>query len=141
MHWLNTLDTALFHWVNPTLNNAALDVLMPFLSGNVLFAPMVLLAVAGLLWKGGPRGRLCVLMLVVAIALTDGVVCNTLKQLIHRPRPVWVLPDVHVPHAIGRSDSGSMPSSHAANWFAATLVTFVYDRRSLYFMLPMALLV
>src|SRR5260370_21100003 len=42
---------------------------------------------------------------------------------------------------MGRSDSGSMLSSHAANWFAATMVLFIYYRRSIRFMLPMALLV
>src|SRR5204862_3267982 len=35
----------------------------------------------------------------------------------------------------------SMPSSHAANWFAATMVAFIYFRRSLWFMLPTAILV
>src|SRR5262245_32845947 len=35
----------------------------------------------------------------------------------------------------------SMPSGHAANWFAATMVAFVFYRRSLRFMLPLALLV
>jgi 4-amino-4-deoxy-L-arabinose transferase-like glycosyltransferase len=34
-----------------------------------------------------------------------------------------------------------MPSSHAANWFAATFVMFLYYRRSLWIMLPGALLV
>ena len=34
-----------------------------------------------------------------------------------------------------------MPSSHAANWFAATMVAFLFYRRSLRFMLPMALAV
>jgi 4-amino-4-deoxy-L-arabinose transferase-like glycosyltransferase len=34
-----------------------------------------------------------------------------------------------------------MPSSHAANWFAATMILFIYYRRSLWFMLPMALAV
>ncbi|MGA2658497.1 MAG: glycosyltransferase family 39 protein [Verrucomicrobiota bacterium] len=38
-------------------------------------------------------------------------------------------------------NSGSMPSSHAANWFAAAMVAFIYYRRSLWFMLPMAVLV
>jgi len=37
--------------------------------------------------------------------------------------------------------TGSMPSSHAANWFAATMVVFIYFRRSFWFMLPAALLV
>jgi hypothetical protein len=39
---------------------------------------------------------------------------------------------------IGCSDSGSLPSNHAANWFAATLITFVFYRRSWWFMLPIA---
>jgi membrane-associated phospholipid phosphatase len=34
-----------------------------------------------------------------------------------------------------------MPSSHAANWFAATMILFIYYRRSLWFMLPGAILV
>jgi hypothetical protein len=35
----------------------------------------------------------------------------------------------------------SMPSGHAANWFAATMIAFLYYRRSLWLMLPMAILV
>lgn len=141
MHWLQTLDAGLFHWVNPTLSNSFLDVLMTFASGNSFFVPAFLLACALLIWKGGTRGRICVLMLVLVIALGDSVVCNTLKHLIHRPRPFHVIPDVHVPPGIGRTDSGSMPSSHAANWFAATMVLLIYYRRSLWFMLPLALIV
>ena len=34
-----------------------------------------------------------------------------------------------------------MPSSHASNWFAATMVLFLYFRKTLWFMLPMALAV
>ena len=34
-----------------------------------------------------------------------------------------------------------MPSSHAANWFAATMILFLFYRRSLWFMLPLALAV
>ena len=141
MHWLNALDAGLFHWVNPTLSNRVLDVLMPLASGNVLFAPVILVTMVLLLWRGGVRGRLCVLALVAALALGDGVLCNTLKHLIQRPRPFLTLADVHVPEGIGRTSSGSMPSSHAANWFAATLVCFVYYRRTIYFMLPLAVLV
>ncbi len=141
MHWLQTLDADLFHWVNPTLSNSFLDVLMTFASGNPFFVPAFLLACVLLIWKGGARGRVCVLMLVLVIALGDSVVCNTLKHLIHRPRPFHVIPDVHVPTGIGRTDSGSMPSSHAANWFAATMVLLIYYRRSLWFMLPLALIV
>lgn len=141
MHWLQTLDVSLFHWVNPTLSNSFLDVLMPFCSGNAYFVPALVLVCIGLIWRGGVRGRVCVLMIVLAVGLGDGLICNTLKHLIGRPRPFYDVLDAHVPASIGRTGSGSMPSSHAANWFAATMVVFIYYRRSLRFMLPMALLV
>ena len=42
---------------------------------------------------------------------------------------------------LGCTGSGSMPSAHAANWFAVTMVVFLFYRRSLWFMLPMAVAV
>ncbi len=112
---------------------------MPWASGNRFFAPAFLVAVVLLIWKGGVRGRVCVLMLLLVIIAGDSVICNTLKQLIQRPRPFLAMPDVHVPTGIGMTGSGSMPSSHAANWFAATMVLLIYYRRSVWFMLPLAL--
>src|SRR5262249_14767377 len=88
---------------------------------------------------------------------------NTIKHAIARPRPFVTLPDVRLPantiknrfaHVarmeLWQSDFGSppgepnhnsMPSSHAANWFAATMICFVFYRRSWRFMLPLACLV
>ena len=43
--------------------------------------------------------------------------------------------------AANKGSHNSMPSSHAANWFAATMAAFLFYRRSLRFMLPMALAV
>lgn len=141
MHWAQALDVWLFHLVNPALSNSFLDTVMPFLSGNRFFAPALILICILLCWRGGARGRLCVLMLVLAVALGDTFVCNTIKQAVSRPRPFFEIADVHVPPGMGQTNSGSMPSSHAANWFAATIVCFIYFRRSIRFMLPMALLV
>jgi membrane-associated phospholipid phosphatase len=163
MHWLQTLDTGLFRFINHTLVNPVLDVGMPFASHNPLFGPLLLLALVLLVWKGRARGALCVLMLAVILPLGDGMVCNTLKHAIERPRPWAALPDVHRPGSSSSSDSmsppapsqeaptapptyppgslTSMPSSHAANWFAATMILFIYYRRSVWFMLPAALVV
>ena len=47
--------------------------------------------------------------------------------------------NAHAPREGRRPNS--MPSGHAANWFAATMVAFVFYRRSLRFMLPLAMLV
>ncbi|HZV35471.1 MAG TPA: glycosyltransferase family 39 protein [Verrucomicrobiae bacterium] len=141
MQWAQTVDASLFHLVNPAWSSPLLDVVMPFFSGNILFAPLVFATAVLLLWKGGARGRLCVAMILLALVFGDGVVCRTLKEAIHRPRPFLALAQFHVPPSIGKTDSGSMPSSHAANWFAATMIAFIYYRRSIRFMLPLAVLV
>jgi membrane-associated phospholipid phosphatase len=140
MHWLQTLDLDLFRFVNLTLSNSALDIAMPWASGNAAFIPALLLLGILLVWKGGTRGLICVLMLVVAVSLTDGI-CNIIKHAVARPRPFLVLAEAHLPPTIGRGGSGSMPSSHAANWFAGVFVAFIYYRRSLWFVLPAALVV
>ena len=163
MQWLLTLDTELFRFFNLRLINPVFDVLMPFISGNVFFLPLVV-ALAGLLiWKGGARALVFLVMLALVLGIGDGLICRNLKHAIERPRPFVVIPDVHRPGRANpppgtlsepqpapasdagspapKGPTGSMPSSHAANWFSAALVAFIYYRRSLWAMLPMAVLV
>jgi membrane-associated phospholipid phosphatase len=163
MQGLLNLDVSLFHWVNQSLANPLFDHAMPWLSGNVLFVPALVLAALWLIFKGGPRGRICVLLLALAVGVTDGLVCKNLKRGLGRPRP-YVTQDqarlapmrglnqtfVRVSELtseqrrnvnIGGGAFASLPSSHAGNWAAASLVMFVFYRRSARFMLPLAFLV
>ena len=139
MHWLQQVDTALFHFINQSLANPVFDWLMRFASGNDLFGPAVAIVAIILLWKGGTRGRLFVLALVLALVITDPLVVNNLKKLVGRERPFLVLEGVRC--LVGKGGSGSFPSAHAANWFAGLAVALVYYRRSWRFMLPLAVLV
>jgi membrane-associated phospholipid phosphatase len=143
MLWLENLDVGLFRFINLSLINPVFDFLMPFVSGNEisfpLFFALVAFLVVTLVFKGGARGRVFLLMMVLTVAVCDGAVCNTIKQAIGRARPFAALPDVHC--LTGMGGSGSMPSSHAANWFAMAMVAFFYYRRSVWFMVPMASLV
>ncbi len=159
MHWLQALDTSLFLFFNRSLVNPVFDWLMPVLSGNAFFIPAMLLLGIGLLWKGNVRLRLCVLLLVIILPLGDSLICNTIKHAVARPRPFVTLPEARnfgsigkgyvppqinehgVDTAANQGSRTSMPSSHAANWFAATMILFLYYRRSLWFMLPLALAV
>ena len=139
MHWLQTLDVDLFRFINLKLVNPVFDVLMPWLSGNGCFIPAVVILAVLLIWKGGVRGLICVLVASLVVLIGDGLIINMLKHAIARDRPFLVIEDTH--RLVGKSGSGSMPSAHAANWFAATMVALIYYRRSLWFMLPGALLV
>jgi 4-amino-4-deoxy-L-arabinose transferase-like glycosyltransferase/membrane-associated phospholipid phosphatase len=143
MHWLQTIDTALFRFINGSLSNPFFDWLMPIMSGgNGVMRWFILLTVVAFgttLCFGRARARLCVLTMAFVVGLGDPLVVNTIKHLVARPRPCIVLPGVI--ERLGCTASGSMPSAHAANWFAMTMVMFLFYRRSLWIMLPLALTV
>ncbi|HUD48212.1 MAG TPA: glycosyltransferase family 39 protein [Candidatus Baltobacteraceae bacterium] len=137
--WLQSLDVSLFRFINSSLSNSFFDQLMPFMSDSPWLACIFILICMWLLFQGGARGRICVLMLVLALCFGNWMVVDTLKNVVGRLRPFRVLSGVHL--RTGMGDSFSMPSSHAANWFSATLILFIYYRRSIWAMLPLALLV
>jgi 4-amino-4-deoxy-L-arabinose transferase-like glycosyltransferase/membrane-associated phospholipid phosphatase len=143
MHWLQTLDTGLFHFINGSLGNPPCDWLMPILSGGggvmQWFVPFAVALVIGILCFGNARARLCALMIFLVIALGDPLIVNTIKHAVDRPRPCITLSNVV--ERLGCTETGSMPSAHAANWFAMTMIMFLFYRRSAWFMLPMALAV
>jgi undecaprenyl-diphosphatase len=163
MHWLQSLDTNLFLFVNRSLVNPVFDWLMPVLSGNNgvknEFIGLAIIIGVALLGFGNRRLRLCVLLTTVIVTTNDGLICNTLKHAVARPRPFVTLPEARLFGKIGtgyippqinesgvdmaanRGSHNSMPSSHAANWFAATMALFLFYRKSLRFMLPLALAV
>jgi membrane-associated phospholipid phosphatase len=137
--WLHSVDVWWFRLINLSWSNRFFDWLMPFVSNSPWFACFLILIALGLLIKGGARGRICVLMLVLALGLGNWLVCDSLKHGVARVRPFLVIPDAKL--RIGMGGSFSMPSSHAANWFSATFILLVYYRRSIWCMLPLAVLV
>jgi 4-amino-4-deoxy-L-arabinose transferase-like glycosyltransferase/membrane-associated phospholipid phosphatase len=158
MHWLESLDIALFHFINGALANPFFDWLMPILSGHGIawFIPLAVAAVLAAISFGQARARLCALMIFLVVALGDPLIVNTIKHAVERPRPFVTLPDARVFGVVGQgyvtpeinadgesmvADKGahnSMPSAHAANLFAVTMVMFLFYRKSLWVMLPLA---
>ncbi|HWQ91475.1 MAG TPA: glycosyltransferase family 39 protein, partial [Clostridia bacterium] len=139
MHWLQALDTQLFRFINLNLANPVFDQVMPWISGNGFFYPALVVLGFLLVWKGGLRGLVCLLMLILIVSLGDGVVLRTIKEAVGRPRPFLEIGDARC--LLGKGGSGSFPSAHAGNWFAATVIAFIYFRKSWRFLLPAALVV
>ncbi len=121
------LDVTAFRWINSGLSNPVFDVLLPIFNGFRFFIPAVILLGAFLIWKGGYKAKAYLICLIIAISLTDGVVCRGLKKAIGRPRPFSTLENVNL--LAGRGLSGSMPSAHAANSAAVMVVTALFYRR------------
>lgn len=112
---------------------------MPLASSPPHFGTFIALAVVLLAWKGGRRGPVCAIMLLLGLIIGDGLIVNTIKHAVARPRPFLGLEGVMT--RVGMGASYSMPSAHAANWFSAMMISFIYYRRSIWVMLPIAALV
>ena len=153
MHWLQSIDTALFHFINGTLANPFFDWLMPILSGNgVPWLPAVFIAVPAVLIWGSTRLKICTLLMVLVVSLGDPLVVGNLKDAVGRHRPFVTLPDARLFGNVGKgyvaplpdgsrpptANHHSFPSAHSANWFALATVAFIFYRRSARFMVPFA---
>jgi len=91
------VDTDLFRFINTNLANPLFDAVMPFVSGNALFYPVLLVAGLVLLWKGRTRGILCIALLAIILPIRDHWVCRTMTKAMGRPRPFVVLADTRRP--------------------------------------------
>ena len=153
MHWLQSLDTALFHFINGALANRFFDWLMPILSGNgVPWLAAVVIAVLSALFFGSPRLKICTLLMVLVVSLGDPLVIGTLKDAVSRHRPFVTQPDARLFGEAGKgyvaplpdgsrppsANHHSFPSAHAANLFALATVALLFYRRSARFMFPLA---
>ncbi len=156
MNWFESLDTALFHFINGKLANPFFDWLMPILSGTgsamAAFVIALLILAITALSRGGARARICVLLLLIVVAVGDPLVVGTIKRAVARPRPFVVVPDARLFGEAGKgyvaplpdgslpasANRRSMPSAHSANWFAAAMVMLVFYRRSARYMFPFA---
>jgi undecaprenyl-diphosphatase len=134
-----SLDTQLFHLVNHGLANPFFDLLMPAITNVSNFYPIYVLLLGLLAWRGGAKGRWCVLLMLLAVAVADPISSRIIKESVGRLRPCATLADVRllVPCGAGKS----FPSSHAVNNFAAAVVAGHFYPRARIFLLIYAALV
>lgn len=147
------MDQQILFLINHRWTHPALDPVMAAASSFSLWWPFLLAAAAIAFCLGGFRMRAMLLTAGLAVAITDGLACRGLKDLVGRPRPNEVLEGVRVldlartedrprvfalgqplqeRYSVARIHPGrgnSFPSSHAANNFAFAAVCIIYYRR------------
>lgn len=123
--FFQNIDVSLFYFINKTLANPLTDKVMPFITeGNNWFLVYIVL-LGWLFIKGGAKGRVAVVMVLLLVTVTDQVNSFIIKDFFHRIRPCNVLPNVQL--LVNCTDSFSFTSSHAINNFgAATLLSYFY---------------
>lgn len=139
----------LLQLINHQWSHPLLDWLMPALASFKALLPIIAVAVIAVAWRGGRQARLMLLCLGIAIGLGDGVISNTLKKSIRKPRPhaarsgviirdlgpgsppftrLFKPPQVSVSVGSATSGHNSFPSSHTINMFAAATVIALFYR-------------
>lgn len=134
------LDLAVLEIFNRRLSHPLLDPFFVWLTDPP--ARVVLFAAAALLLflLGGRKGRIALVTLAIAVAVSDQLSSSVLKSLFDRTRPCFAHPE-QVRLLLHQAHSGSFPSSHAANGFAVAAVLFEVRRRLGWIALGLAALI
>ena len=119
MEFLYSIDLAIFYFFNHTISTGLLDKIFSIITdvNKWYIAYIILVGIA--IFKGGLRGKLVVISLIILIIVTDQTGYRLLKELFERVRPCNALSDAITP--IGCAGGFSFPSNHALNNFAAAV--------------------
>ncbi len=122
VEFLHHIDIEILYFFNHLLSSHVLDRFFSTITNvnNWFIAYIILLFIS--FFKGGTKGKIAVLGVILLIIFTDQFSYKILKEIFHRPRPCIALTDVITP--LGCNGTWSFPSNHAVNNFAAA--TFYY---------------
>lgn len=119
--FLKHIDYSLFHFINQTISNPVLDVVMPFLRNALNWIPLYIFLGIYLTYRYKWNALKYALYIVIAFALADLISYQILKPSIGRLRPCHSL-TVHARLLLGHCGGKfSFPSSHATNHMAIAL--------------------
>jgi len=127
---LQEVDNSLYRTLNADWGGGLVDSFFAFITdaGNMTI-PVALLGLI-IAVRGTPRTRYALFLILMAMALTD-LAGGSIKELLDRSRPYWVIEEARRIEGgpSFRSTSGSFPSNHAANNFAlATMAALCFPR-------------
>ena len=142
------MDQKLFFLINREWTSAGLDWFMAALSCIAAWAPLILILIVILIVKGGFKVRAFLITAGLIVGINDGIVSQTLKRLVDRPRPHQAMNDVRIvdlakatPRALAlfqpakvtlsrvgfeAVEGRSFPSSHTMNCFSGALVALCF---------------
>ena len=137
--FLYSIDLSVLYFFNHTLSSSFLDKFFTLITNvkNWYIAYAVLLGIC--FFKGGIKGKLAVIGVLLLIIVTDQLSHRILKEIFLRERPCIALSDVLIPGSC--NGTYSFPSNHAFNNFAAATFFFILFRNLKYALFITAFLV
>jgi undecaprenyl-diphosphatase len=123
IEFLHQIDIQILYFFNQSLSSPFLDKFFSIITNvnNWFIAYVILLFIS--FFKGGLKGKIAVLGVILLIIFTDQFSYKILKEIFQRPRPCIALTNIITP--LGCNGTWSFPSNHAVNNFAAATFYFL----------------
>ena len=126
IEFLIDLDIKLFNFFNSKISNPIFDLIFPVITDQDFWTMPILGLIIYLLIARGKVGKISVLLLLIAVGLSDFVSASILKPYFERLRPSHSELEGLI-LLVNKGGKYGFVSSHAANIFAAsTILSFFY---------------
>ena len=119
--WLDQIDRSILYFINDTLSNQIFDLFFTTITNEHLWAIPALIGLLALIVRGGKRGKIAAVLVLIAASATDATVVEIIKPAIGRLRPSHALEDT-INLLVPKGGRYGFVSAHAANIFAGTTV-------------------
>ena len=128
LEWLNQIDRSILYFINNNLSNPIFDLFFTTITNEHLWAIPVLIGLLALIVRGGKRGKIAAVLVLIAASATDATVVEIIKPAIGRLRPSHALGDT-INLLVPKGGRYGFVSAHAANIFAGTTVlSYFYEQ-------------
>ena len=128
LDWLDQIDRSILYFINDTLSNPIFDLFFTTITNEHLWAIPVLIGLMALIVRGGKRGKIAAVLVLIAASATDKTVVEIIKPAIGRLRPSHALGDT-INLLVPKGGRYGFVSAHAANIFAGTTVlSYFYEQ-------------
>ncbi|MCK9212130.1 MAG: phosphatase PAP2 family protein [Ignavibacteriaceae bacterium] len=136
---LKQLDLIIFYFFNHALSSGILDLFFSFITNVRHWFPVYIIALLYLVFKGGRKGRIAAVLVLLLVATTDQLGARVIKEIFQRLRPCNALSDVLTP--LGCTGTFSFPSNHALNNFGVAIFFSILYPKAKWYLITAASLI
>ena len=122
------IDKQMMVFFNKTISNSIFDFIMPIITNQNFLVFSGLILIGYLAYYGEKRGRITIVILLIAASFSDAICFQVIKPWVGRIRPSHEFYD-YINLLVSKGGKYSFPSNHAANSFVfATVLSYFYEK-------------
>ena len=122
------VDKKIFTFFNSSIANPVFDIFFPIITNQDIWIIPILLGIIILSIKGGTKGRIASIVLIIGVILADYSSAQIIKPYFQRLRPSHDILD-QIRLLVPKGGRYGFVSSHAANMYvSATILGYFYSK-------------